>query len=232
MTKLWSERENQQDATVRSLLSTLSQHVSGIIMSIFRRTRRVLLHVVCCAGSAGCGWWRLWGAALLGASTVKVTVRLVLASYNTAPHNRHQPHPAEPAQHTTCSNTRLVLLKMGIMMPETCWKSIDNKHLTVASYWFSLSLHNTLTMHGHRNLKLITKFSQAAIHARCWKANKRRFQGTISVFVIIPLTTTEMVLETLVFRLSTTWRSRADGKGFIIVRSFIYKNWNKINQNK
>jgi len=32
-------------------------------------TRRVLLHVVCCAGSAGCGWY--------------------------------QPHPAEPAQHTT-----------------------------------------------------------------------------------------------------------------------------------
>ena len=36
---------------------------------------RVLLHVVCCAGSAGCGWQRLWGAALYGASTVKVTVR-------------------------------------------------------------------------------------------------------------------------------------------------------------
>jgi len=70
-----------------------------------------------------------------------------------APHNRYQPHPAEPAQHTTCSNTRLVLLKMGIIMPETCWESVDNKHLTVASCWFSLSLHNLLTMHGHRNLK-------------------------------------------------------------------------------
>jgi len=34
----------------------------------------VLLHVVCCAGSAGCGWWRLWGAVLWGASTVKVAV--------------------------------------------------------------------------------------------------------------------------------------------------------------
>ena len=54
--KLWSERENQQDATVRCLLSTLSQHVSGIIMPIFRRPRRVLLHMVCCAGTAGCGW--------------------------------------------------------------------------------------------------------------------------------------------------------------------------------
>jgi len=51
------ERENQQDATIRCLLSTLSQNVSGIIMPIFRRTKdRVLLHVVCCAGSAGCGW--------------------------------------------------------------------------------------------------------------------------------------------------------------------------------
>ena len=66
---LWSERENQQDAIVRYLLSILSQHVSGI------------------------------------------------------------------------------------MMPKTCWESIDNKHLTVASCWFSLSLHNLLTMHGHRNLK-------------------------------------------------------------------------------
>jgi len=58
-------------------------------------------------------------------------------------HNRYQPHPAKPAQHTTCSNTRLVLLKMGIMMPETCWESVDNKHLTVASFWFSLSLPST-----------------------------------------------------------------------------------------
>ena len=78
----------------------------------------------------------------------------MLAPYNAASHNCYQPHLAEPAQHTTCSNTRLVLLKMAIMMPETCWESVDNKHLTVASCWFSLSLHNLLTMHGHRNLKL------------------------------------------------------------------------------
>ena len=53
------------------------------------------------------------------ARTAKVTFT-VLAHYNTAPHNRYQPHPAVPAQHTTCSNTRLGLLKVGIMMPETC----------------------------------------------------------------------------------------------------------------
>ena len=30
----------------------------------------------------------------------------------------------------------------------------NNPKLTVASCWFSVSLHNLLTMHGHRNLKL------------------------------------------------------------------------------
>ena len=65
--------------------------------------------------------------------------------------------PLVTVQHTTRSNTRLVLLKMGIMIPETYWESIDNKHLTVASCWFSLSLHNLLTMHGHRNLKLTNR---------------------------------------------------------------------------
>ena len=32
------------------------EHVSGIIMPIFRRTKALLLHLVCCSGSAGCGW--------------------------------------------------------------------------------------------------------------------------------------------------------------------------------
>ena len=70
----------------------------------------------------------------------------VLAPHNAAPHNRYRPHPAEPAQHTTCSTTRLGLLKMGIMMPEICWESVDNKHLTVASCWFSLSLHKCINL--------------------------------------------------------------------------------------
>ena len=34
----------------------LSQHVSGIIIPIFRRTKTLLLHMVYCSGSAGCGW--------------------------------------------------------------------------------------------------------------------------------------------------------------------------------
>ena len=97
----------------------------------------------------------------------------VLAPYNAASHNRYQPHSAEPAQHTTCSNTRLGLLKMGIMVPETCWESVDNKHLTVAFCWFSLSLHDLLTMHGHRNLKLVSiTLTAPYIRATVWRTSR------------------------------------------------------------
>ena len=53
-------------------------------------------------------------------NTHKTTMDALLASYNAAPHNRYQLHPAEPPQYTIRSNTAFVLLKMGIMMPETC----------------------------------------------------------------------------------------------------------------
>jgi hypothetical protein len=43
----------------------------------------------------------------------------LLASYKAVPHNRYEPHPAEQEQYTKCSNRVFVLLKMGIMMPET-----------------------------------------------------------------------------------------------------------------
>jgi len=46
------------------------------------------------------------------------------------------------------------------MMPEICWEIVKNKHLTVASCWFSLSLHNLLTMHGHRNLMFVEYISE------------------------------------------------------------------------
>jgi esterase/lipase superfamily enzyme len=33
-----------------------SQHISGIIMPIFRRTKTLLVHLVYCSGSAECVW--------------------------------------------------------------------------------------------------------------------------------------------------------------------------------
>jgi hypothetical protein len=55
-----------------------------------------------------------------GCGVLRFMVRAVPSSYNAAPHNRYQPHTAETEQYTIYSNTVFVLLKMGIMMPETC----------------------------------------------------------------------------------------------------------------
>ena len=64
------------------------------------------------------------------------------------------------------------------MMPETCWDSVDNKHLIVASCWFSLSLHNLLTVHGHRNLKhflysITFFFLKSCLYEMMWKKQSR-----------------------------------------------------------
>ena len=68
----WRER-NQQDATnLIFIIKLLSQHVSGIIMPIIRRTR------VCTAAYGALHWlWWLWlcGAGTRAVCTVKVTVR-------------------------------------------------------------------------------------------------------------------------------------------------------------
>jgi hypothetical protein len=46
--------------------------------------------------------------------------RATTGAHIEAPHNRYQPHPAEPVQYAKSSNWAFVLLKMGIMVPETC----------------------------------------------------------------------------------------------------------------
>jgi len=51
------ERENQQDATIRCLLSTSVSTCFGHHYAHLQENKdRVLLHMVCCADSAGCGW--------------------------------------------------------------------------------------------------------------------------------------------------------------------------------
>ena len=64
------------------------------------------------------------------------------------------------SQHNQCRTPHavvhgLVLLMMGIMMPETCGdRSLIINIGLVASCWF-LSLHPTFMMHGHKNLKFV-----------------------------------------------------------------------------
>ena len=113
--------KNQQDATLRCLLLTSISTCFGHHYAHLQENKD---HVTAFGVLLWFCW--MWLVALLGAvlqdvSNMKVSVRLiVLTSYNAAPHNRYQPHPAEPEQYAECSNVVFVLLKMGIMMPETC----------------------------------------------------------------------------------------------------------------
>jgi len=83
----------------------LAQHVSGIIMPIFRSTRPTLLHMVLSSRCAG------WSLAKPGSRP---------CSHGLLP-GLQRIQPAHLLLNTICSNVGLVLLKMGIMMPETCW---------------------------------------------------------------------------------------------------------------
>ena len=113
----WRER-NQQDATnLAFIIKLLSQHVSGIIMPIIRRTRA-------CTAAYGVLHWLCW-LWLCGIGTQTCV---------PAPHNHshhYQCRTPYAAVHT------LVLLMMGLMMPETCWdKSLIINNRLVASCWF------------------------------------------------------------------------------------------------
>jgi len=90
-------KKKQQNATnLMFIVKHLSQHVSCIIMPIFRRT-------LLCTTAYGVN--------------------------------------------------SLALLKMGIMMPQTCWdRRLTTNIRLVAVCWF-LSLHSTFMMHGHKSLK-------------------------------------------------------------------------------
>ena len=95
-----------------------------------------LLHMVFCTGSDGCGC---------------VELGCKLYACIPAPHNHshhYQCRTPYAAVHT------IVLLLMGIIMPEICWDSLIINIRLVASCWF-LSLHPTFMMHGHKSLKLI-----------------------------------------------------------------------------
>ena len=141
--------------------------------------------MVFCTRSVGCGcvdlgrelcvlWKLLFGAGTRTACTVKVTVRTVTFTVHTA----RVPAPHNHSQHQQCRISyaavhTLVLLMMGIMMPETCWdRSLIINIRLVASCWF-LSLHPTFMMHGHKSLKNVNiimgrRIKSQREHIRCF----------------------------------------------------------------
>ena len=114
--------------------------------------------------------------------------------YCSTQSNSYLPH--NHSHHNQCRTPyaavrTLVLLMMGIMIPETCWdKSLVINVRLVASCWF-LSLHPTFMMHGHKSLKyydmscpcgsrrfplILRKFSKIFLQT-VWKTAKKKNQS-------------------------------------------------------
>jgi hypothetical protein len=112
------KREDQQDATIRCLLLASVSTCFGHHYAHFRENKGPVT-------TFGVFFWFcwMWLVAVVGHCVVgceHYETFIVITSCKTAPHNRYQPHPAKPEQHTKYSNRAFDLLKMGIMMPETC----------------------------------------------------------------------------------------------------------------
>jgi len=66
------EREYQQDATIQMFIINLSCLLPTTVSTCFghhyahhqENKDRVLLHMVFCTGSVGCGWLQVWGVAM------------------------------------------------------------------------------------------------------------------------------------------------------------------------
>ena len=86
------------------------------------------------------------------------TIRRLCRTVTFTVHTARVPAPQNHSHHNQCRTPHaaahtLVLLMMGIMMPETCRdKSLIINIRLVASFWF-LSLHPTFMMHDHTSLK-------------------------------------------------------------------------------
>jgi len=138
----WRERTNKMQL-IRCLLSNfLSQHVSGIIMPIIRGIRPCATACGVLLGFVGCD--RLWscGAASWAVCTVwKLLYDSVYTAHDAAPQDHSRPQPTHPGRTPHAVAHGLILLMMGIMMPETCWdRKFDNKH-RISCILLVLSLH-------------------------------------------------------------------------------------------
>jgi len=116
------------------IIKLLFRHVSGIITPIIRRTRPCPTACGVLPGCVGCGL--LWSC---GAASWAVCTVWMHAAHDAAPQDHSQPQPTHPGRTPHAVGHGLVLLMMGIMMPETCWdRSLIINIESVASCWFFL----------------------------------------------------------------------------------------------
>ena len=124
----------------------LAQHVSGTTMPIIRKWG--VLYSGCCLLFAGC-----CSILQTGHITLSSTPDQQLENHSTKYH-RQQP----------LYNT-LVLLMMGIVLPETCWASnkICNKDL--CCIYLAFYFHILTKMHGQNHIKNTAKIMRP--HLNC-----------------------------------------------------------------
>ena len=117
------KRENQQYANNSIfVIKLLSQHVSGTIMPIIRRIRPCAVACGVLPGCVGCGLVevRREPCALCENYCSNSNFHTVHTAHDTAPQNYGQPQPTHPGRTPHAVVHGLILLMMGIMMPETC----------------------------------------------------------------------------------------------------------------
>jgi len=82
----------------------------------------VLLHMVFCTGCTGCGCVELGRklCALCEGYCLNSNLHTVHTAHDTAAQDHSQPQPTHPGRTPHAVGHSLILLMMGIMMPETC----------------------------------------------------------------------------------------------------------------
>jgi len=142
-------RQNQQDATnsmfnIKLSISTCFGHHYA-----HHQENKTVSYCMRCSA------WvcRLWLGVVLW-SYVVCCVHTVHTAHNAAPQDHTQPQSIHPGRTPHAVRHGLILLMMGIMVPETCWdRKFDNKH-RISCILLVQSIHLMFTMHGHKNLKL------------------------------------------------------------------------------
>ena len=78
--------------------------------------------------------------------------------HDVAPQDHNQPQPTHPGRTPHAVGHGLILLMLGIMMPETCWdRKFDNKYRISCFLFGSLSspnVHNTWSQETKTNKDL------------------------------------------------------------------------------
>jgi len=145
VSKVWREKKNQQDATIRCLLLTSVSTCFGHHYAHLQENKGPVT-------AFGVQRWfcRMWLVAVVGHCVVGCEHCYILQC--SAP----QPLPTTSSRtraYTKCSNTVFGLLRMGMMMPKTCWDRSNNKHLIIASCWFfSLFMMNKCCRWSQKNV--------------------------------------------------------------------------------